>query len=307
LRKSNDCPEVKADKDNIATFVEVIRRNSLSAAARHLGVPKSTVSRRLARLEEQLDTKLVHRDARRVTPTPEGTRFYDSVVDAVDVLDTAVATIEESTTKPRGTIRITAPSDLGRMLLLHELVGFMERYPDISLDLVFTNRFVDLVQERVDVAVRAGLVTEPNLIARKLLPSDFQLAAHVANNIDCDDITGLEVYPFVLYRKRGRTQVFRLEKGSGATHETVELTVSGRVNVDDYTAMVELVVAGQGIGLMPELHVAEGEKAGRLVRIFPEWVLPAPPIHLVYSTRQLPERVRLLIDFLCESLHAPVA
>lgn len=270
-------------------------------------MPKSTVSRRLARLEEQLDTKLVHRDARRVTPTPEGTRFYDSVVDAVDVLDTAVATIEESTTKPRGTIRITAPSDLGRMLLLHELVGFMERYPDISLDLVFTNRFVDLVQERVDVAVRAGLVTEPNLIARKLLPSDFQLAAHVANDIDCDDITGLEAYPFVLYRKRGRTQVLRLEKGSGATHETVELTVSGRVNVDDYTAMVELVAAGQGIGLMPELHVAEGEKAGRLVRIFPEWVLPAPPIHLVYSTRQLPERVRLLIDFLCDSLHAPVA
>jgi len=296
---------MKADKDNIATFVEVIRRNSLAAAARHLGVPKSTVSRRLARLEEQLDTKLVHRDARRVTPTPEGTRFYESVVDAIDVLDTAVATVEESTTKPRGTIRITAPSDLGRMLLLHELVGFLRRYPDISLDLVFTNRFVDLVQERVDVAVRAGLVTEPNLIARKLLPSDFQLAAHVDNDIDCNDISELEAYPFVLYRKRGQTQVIRLEKGSGENHETVELTVSGRVNVDDYTAMVELVAAGQGIGLMPELHVAEGEKAGRLARIFAEWVLPAPPIHLVYSTRQLPERVRLLIDFLCQSLHAP--
>ncbi|MBW2161826.1 MAG: LysR family transcriptional regulator, partial [Deltaproteobacteria bacterium] len=102
----------QADKDNIATFVEVIRRNSLAAAARHLEVPKSTVSRRLARLEEQLDAKLVHRDARRVTPTPEGSRFYDSVVDAIDVLDTAVATIEESTTEPRGTIRVTAPSDL---------------------------------------------------------------------------------------------------------------------------------------------------------------------------------------------------
>jgi DNA-binding transcriptional LysR family regulator len=210
---------MNVDKDNIATFVEVIRRNSLAAAARHLGVPKSTVSRRLARLEEQLDTKLVHRDARRVTPTPEGSRFYDSVVDAIDVLDTAVATIEESTTEPRGTIRITAPSDLGRMLLLHELVRFLERYPDISLDLVFTNRFVDLVQEGVDVAVRAGLVA-----------------------------------------------------------------------------------AGQGIGLMPELHVAEGEKAGRLARIFPDWSLPSPPIHLVYSTRQLPERVRLLVDFLCEAL-----
>jgi len=301
LRKRNYIGGVKADKDNIATFVEVIRRNSLAAAARHLGVPKSTVSRRLARLEEQLDTKLVHRDARRVTPTPEGTRFYDSVVDAIDVLDTAVAAIEESTTEPRGTIRITAPSDLGRMLLLRELERFLERYPDISLDLVFTNRFVDLVQERVDVAVRAGLVTEPNLIARKLLPSDFQLAAGVDHDIDCDDIAELQAYPFVLYRKRGQTQVLRLEKGSGEHHETVELTVSGRVNVDDYTAMVELVAAGQGIGLMPELHVAEGERTGRLARIFPDWSLPAPPIHLVYSTRQLPERVRLLIDFLCEA------
>jgi DNA-binding transcriptional LysR family regulator len=262
---------LRADRDNIATFVEVIRRNSLAAAARHLEVPKSTVSRRLGRLEEQLGTKLVHRDARRITPTPEGTRFYDSVVDAIDVLDTAVATIEESTTEPRGTIRVTAPSDLGRMLLLHELVRFLERYPDISLDLVFTNRFVDLVQERVDVAVRAGQVTDPNLIARKLLPSDFQLAAHPGNDVDCDDITGLEAYPFVLYRRRGQTQVLHLEKG-------------------------------QGVGLMPELHVAEGERAGRLVRIFPEWVLPAPPVHLVYSTRQLPERVRLLIDFLCDAV-----
>jgi len=296
---------MRADKDNIATFVEVVRRDGLAAAARHLGVPKSTVSRRLTRLEEQLDTKLIHRDARRMTPTPEGARFYDSVVDAIDVLDTAIATIEESTTEPRGTIRVTAPSDLGRMLLLRELAHFLDRYPDISLDLVLTNRFVDLVQEGVDIAVRAGGVTEPNLIARKLLRSDFQLASHVDNDIDCVDISGLEAYPFVLYRQRGRTQVFRLEKGSGEDHETVELAVSGRVNVDDYAAMVELVDAGQGIGLMPEMHLAEGEKAGRLVRIFPDWILPAPPVHLVYSTRQLPERVRLLIDFLCDRLRAP--
>lgn len=296
-----------ADRDNIATFVEVIRRNSLAAAARHLAVPKSTVSRRLARLEEQLDTKLVHRDARRVTPTPEGSRFYDSVVDAIDALDTAVAMIEESTTQPRGTIRLTAPSDLGRMLLLRELVGFLERYPDISLDLVLTNRFVDLVQEHVDLAVRAGRVTEPNLIARKLLASDFQLAAHPGHQIECHDISELQAHPFVLYRKRGRTQILRLERGSGEDLETVELTVRGRVNVDDYGAMVELVAGGQGLGLMPELHIAEGEQAGRLVRIFPDWSLPGAPVHLVYSTRQIPERVRLLIDFLSDRLRVPAS
>ncbi len=134
------------------------------------------------------------------------------------------------------------------------------------------------------------------------MPSDFQLAAHPEHDIQCADVTDLQAYPFVLYRRRGQTQVLRLEKGSGDDHESVELTVSGRINVDDYTAMVELVAAGQGIGLMPALHVVEGEKQGRLVRIFPEWVLPSMPVQLVYSTRQLPERVRLLVDFLTDVL-----
>ena len=304
MHKRNSIHELKADKDNIATFVEVLRRHSLAAAGRHLGVPKSTVSRRLRRLEEQLGTKLVHRDARRVTPTSEGTRFFDAVVDAVDTLDTAVAAIEESTTEPKGTIRVTAPGDLGRLLLIPQFVAFLERYPDISLDLILTNRFVDLVQEGVDLALRAGRVTDPNLIARHLLPSDFRLAARAGTDIRCDDIHDLQQWPFVLYRRRGRTQVFRLERGSGDEHESVELTVAGRVNVDDYDAMSEMVAAGQGIGLMPSMHIEDGERAGRLMSIFPEWCIDAPPIHLVYSTRQLPERVRLLIDFLCLELGA---
>ena len=291
---------MKADRDNIATFVEVIRRNSLAGAARHLGVPKSTVSRRLSRLEEQLATKLVHRDARRVAPTAEGIRFYDSVVDAIDALDTAVAGIEQSATEPRGNIRITAPDDLGRMRLIPQLAPFLEQYPEISMDLILSNRVVDLIHERVDLALRAGELTEPNLIARKLASSEFRLVAHPDNDIDCDDISELASYPFVLYRRRGQAQVVHLERGENDTHETVELSVSGRVNVDNFAAMAELVATGQGIGLMPELHVADGVNAGRLVRIFPEWRLPSSPIHLVYSTRQLPERVRLLIDYLSQ-------
>lgn len=267
-----------------------------------LDVPKSTISRRLARLEEQLGVKLVHRDARRVSPTPEGMRFYASVVDPIDALDAAISSIEQSTTEPRGTIRVTTPSDLGRMVVIPELAKFLDRYPDISLDLILTNRFVDLVQERVDLAIRAGEVTEPSLIARKLMPQEFHLVAGADTAIECTDIMDLEGYPFVSYRRRGRTQVLRLERGSGETHESVELTVSGRVNVDDYSAMVELVAQGQGIGLMPALHAAEGTRRGHVVRVFPDWHLPAAPIHLVYSTRQVPEAVRLLIRFLTDAL-----
>lgn len=293
---------MEPDRDNIATFVEVIRQNSLAGAARHLGLPKSTVSRRLSRLEEQLDTKLVHRDGRQVSATSEGMQFFDSVVDAIDALESAVAAIEQSSTEPRGTIRVTTPSDLGRMVLSAPLARFLDRYPEIALDLVLTNRFVDLVQERVDLAVRAGPVTEPNLIARKLMPSALWLVAQPGEAIDCDDVSGLEAYPFVLYRKRGPEQVLRLERGDGDHAESVELRVSGRVNVDDYSVMADLVAEGQGIGLMPALHAEEGIRQGRLVRIFPDWVLPAMPIQLVYPTRQQPERVRLLIDFLIDAL-----
>ena len=290
------------DRDNIATFVEVVRQESLAGAARRLGVPKSTVSRRLSRLEEELRTKLVHRDARSVSPTPEGMRFFDSVVDAIDELDAAVAGIEQSISEPRGTIRVTTPADLGRMLLADPLSNFLDRYPEISLDLILTNRFVDLVQERVDLAVRAGAVTEPNLIARKLRPSSFRLMARPGHDIDCDDVTELVDYPFVLYRKRGATQVLHLQRGEGDAVESIELEVSGRVNVDDYTVMVGLVAQGQGIGLMPTLHAEEGQREGKLVRIFPDWVLPAMPVQLVYPTRQQPERVRLLIEYLTDAL-----
>jgi DNA-binding transcriptional LysR family regulator len=188
------------------------------------------------------------------------------------------------------------------MLLADPLSSFLDRYPEISLDLILTNRFVDLVHERVDLAVRAGAVTEPNLIARRLQPSSFQLVAPPKHDIDCNDVTELVEYPFVLHRKRGATQILRLQRGEGESAETVELEVSGRVNVDDYTVMVELVAKGQGIGLMPSLHAEEGQRQGHLVRIFPEWVLPAMPVQLVYPTRQQPERVRLLIEFLQDAL-----
>src|SRR5690242_10260912 len=111
--------------DNIATFVEVVRHQSLSAAARSQNLPKSTVSRRLMRLEEELHAKLLHRDARRITLTAAGRRFYEAVSGAVDALESAVAQLEQQSLEPRGTVRLTAPSDLGRMVLSPMFVQFL--------------------------------------------------------------------------------------------------------------------------------------------------------------------------------------
>jgi DNA-binding transcriptional LysR family regulator len=287
--------------DNIATFVEVVRHQSLSAAARGLGLPKSTVSRRLIRLEEELDAKLLHRDARKITLTSTGRRFYESVVGAVDALDAAVEALEQSSKAPRGTIRITAPPDLGRMVLAPMFVAFLERHGDIALDLMLTNRLVDLVQEGVDLAVRAGRVVKGDLIARKLCDSELQLAraAHSGEpSPDDHEIRSLEQQPFVLYRTAGRSQTIKLERGASKRAKSVELTVSGRISVDDYAAMAELVAAGQGLGLLPGIHVRDGVQAGRLRRVYPEWSSRSAHVYLVYPSRQQPERVRLLTEFL---------
>jgi DNA-binding transcriptional LysR family regulator len=291
--------------DNIATFVEVVRRQSLSAAARSLGLPKSTVSRRLVRLEEELHSQLLQRDARKIALTAVGRRFYGQVVAAVDALDAAVTQVEQSSSEPRGTIRITAPPDLGRMVLAPMFVAFLERHADIALDVVLTNRTVDLVQEGIDVAVRASRLSEGSLIARKLCEAELQLAVSKerAGASDVANIRVLEQRPFVLHRATGSSQVIKLERAQGtsrAARKPVELTVSGRVNVDDYAALAELVAAGQGVGLMPAIHVRDGVSAGRLVRIFPEWSSRAAHVYLVYATRQQPERVRLLSEFLLE-------
>lgn len=291
--------------DNIATFVEVVRRQSLSAAARSLGLPKSTVSRRLVRLEEELHSQLLLRDARKIALTTVGRRFYGQVVSAVDALDAAVTQLEQSSSEPRGTIRITAPPDLGRMVLAPMFVAFLERHADIALDVVLTNRAVDLVQEGIDVAVRASRLSEGSLIARKLCEAELQLAvSKERQSPDAGNIRSLEQRPFVLHRATGNSQVIKLERAQGtsrALRKPVELTVSGRVNVDDYAALAELVAAGQGVGLMPAIHVRDGVSAGRLVRVFPEWSSRAAHVYLVYATRQQPERVRLLSEFLLES------
>lgn len=287
--------------DNIATFVEVVRRRSLSAAARKLELPKSTVSRRLSRLEQQLQSQLLQRDARRVSLTQAGKRFYDSVASAVDTLELAVSEQREQSRAPSGMVRVSAPPDLGRRVLAPMFVAFLKQYPLISLDLIFTSRLVDLVEEGVDLAVRAGRVTEGQLVARPLCASELQLAvgsSHALAGLNDDDPRSLAALPFVLHRTQGRTQLLRLESGQGKRRRVVEVSVSGRVSVDDYAALSELVAAGQGVGLLPRLHVQEGLEAGRLRRILPGWSARASQIYLVSISRQKPERVRLLSQFL---------
>jgi DNA-binding transcriptional LysR family regulator len=286
--------------DDIATFVAVVRGQSLSSAGRKLGLPKSTVSRRLMRLEQDVRVKLLHRDARKVTLTAAGKRFYDAVAGAVDSIDTALTSLDQTSKEPRGSLRITAPVDLGRMVLSPMLVAFLERYPEISVDVAFTNRVVDLVEEGFDMAVRAGKQGAVSLIARQLCASELQLAVAAAqeSRFQDEDIRSLERQTFVLHQASHYTQTVSLQRQGGKRSKSVDLRVHGRLNVDDYAALAELVAAGHGVGVLPAVHVRDGVQHKRLARIYPEWAVRAQPIYLAYPARQQPERARLLSEFL---------
>jgi DNA-binding transcriptional LysR family regulator len=291
---------VAASADDITTFVAVVRGQSLSSAGRKLGLPKSTVSRRLMRLEQDVRARLLHRDARKVTLTPAGRRFFDAVAGAVDSIDTALTSLDQTTKEPRGSLRITAPIDLGRMLLSPMLVAFLERYPEISLDVAFTNRVVDLVQEGFDLAVRAGKQGASTLIARQLCESELQLAVASAqeSRFQDEDIRSLERQAFVLHQAARYAQTVSLQRQGTKRSKSVELHVHGRLNVDDYAGLAELVAAGHGVGVLPAVHVREGVQHKRLARIYPEWSVRAQPIYLAYPARQQPERARLLSEWL---------
>ena len=299
-RMRDDLPGMAPKKplhDEIATFVRAVRGGSLAGTGRELGVPKSTVSRRVSRLEQQLAVKLLHRDGRQMVLTAEGKQLFDRVAGSVDAIDLAMQASQESMAMPRGAIRLTAPADFGRLLLAKELVGFGRLYPEIRVDLSLTDRFVDVIQEGFDLAIRAGVGPETsaaqNLISRKLMPSALKLAgtAAMAKQVKCLD--DLKAMPFVLFRTTHREQTLRLRSKKG---RTFDVPVSGRYVVHDYAAMAALVAEGAGLGLLPQMHIANSPSA--LTAILPDVAMFTGDVLLVYPTRQFPRRVSLLIDHL---------
>ena len=294
-------PGNKAVIDEIATFVRVVRHGSLAGAARELSVPKSTVSRRLKRLEEVLQVRLLHRGPRKFTLSSEGKQLFDNVHASIEQVELAIHSALEGGTMPRGHIRITAPEDFGRLLLLDELRAFAELWPDISFEVDLSNRFVDMVQEGYDLAIRATpafvVPGSESLVTRKLVTSKLQLAGSAASTKQVDSLDDLKGQPFVLFRQPSLRQELELTTTSGRRQR---LAVEGRFVVHDYGSMAALVAQGAGYGLLPRMHIEYSRSALRC--ILPKLYVDTRDIALVYPSRQLPRRVSLLIEHLSRKL-----
>ena len=287
----------------IEVFVRVVEAGSFSAAARELRMTPSAVSKLIARLEARLGARLISRSTRRLMLTPEGTAFYES---GLRILADMVAAEREAAAgaAPRGRLRVNTYVPFGVHRLVPLLPDFLERYPEISVDLVLTDSVIDLMAERADVAIRAGPLGESRLVARKLGQSPVVVVAAptylerhgtplTTTDLDSHNRMGfgfvrhLDGWPF-LY----------------AAGNAVMVPITGNTLVSDGEAMRLMTLAGAGISRLARWHVADDIAAGRLVPLLDAFNPgDEEATHAVYvgQGRHLPARVRAFLDFLAEN------
>ncbi|MET0339630.1 MAG: LysR family transcriptional regulator [Polyangiales bacterium] len=291
------------DVQDMLVFAEVARAGSLTRAGVRLGLPKSTVSRRLAALEERLGTRLLERSTRKLVLTEAGEAFLERCQRLSDDVDDALALASELSDEPRGTLRVSLVPDLGPLLLAEPIARFHARYPRLSLEIDESPRYVDLAAERFDLALRAGHLADSSLVARKLLTmhagvfaTPRYLERHPAPEAPAD----LAAHRFVVLA--GRTRFDRATlRGPGEAVRDVSLPHT----VVATTSGMQRALALQGVGALvyPICLCAEEVADGRLVRLVPSWRVETPPLWLVTPSRRLlPRKTVLFIEHLLREL-----
>jgi DNA-binding transcriptional LysR family regulator len=293
------------DLNRAAIFVRVVNDGGFSAAARTLGLPKSSVSRAVAFLEEELGARLLQRSTRRVHLTEAGHAFFDRASRGLAGVEEAVAAVADLQGTLRGPIRITAPGDAGLWVLAPLVARFIALHPNVYVEMLLTNRVVDLVAEGVDFALRAAPMRDSSLVARRLAPIDVRLyaaPAYLAARGTPTTVAELARHACVLFRPERGRRTWPLIGPAG--EESVEVT--GPVGVDDFTIVQRMVVAGAGIGLLPSFLCTAAMNDGTLVRVLPEHHAQPTSLHLVYpSARYLPQRAAVFRDFVLAALAPP--
>jgi len=297
-------PSPEVDLNRVAVFLRVVQAQSFTAAALALGLPKSSVSRSVARLEESLGVQLLQRTTRALQLTEAGRVYFDEASRALSALEQAHATLSQVDARPQGAVRITAPVDIGARVLAPLAARFARRTPGITLEFVLTSKVVNLVDDGVDLAVRAGTLRDSSLISRRVSGHDPWLLASPAY-LDARGAPGsvqeLAGHDCVLFRPRRGRQEWVLSGPDGVQR----FEAHGPMAADDFMFLREAVLAGAGIGLLPALLCEQDVARGRLVRLLSPYIGPSASLQVVWpASRHVPRRVVLVREWLVKALGA---
>ncbi|MBW6493318.1 MAG: LysR family transcriptional regulator [Burkholderiaceae bacterium] len=282
-------------------FLAVIDTGSFTGAAEKLGTRSGQASKLISRLETELGVRLLNRTTRSVAPTEAGRAYYDRLKPLVDELDTLDLDIRNISQSPRGRLRLTAPLTFGTLELAPALNAFAGLYPDIELDVTFSDRVVNVVDEGFDLAVRVGRPGDSSLIIRRLCAVRIVVVAappYVDAHGSPPTPADLAKHACIIdtnFREPNRWP-FKGENG-----EVEMASVEGRIRYSNAEACVQAAKLGLGLACVPAFVAGDALRSGKLIRLLPSFETDPYDVHVLYPhSRHLAVKVRLLVDFLSE-------
>jgi len=283
--------------DCLRAFVRAMEGGSFSAAAKELGLGQPAISKRIAQLEAEFGTQLFLRTTRKLTPTPEAQRIYDLARQILGSFDMARVSVEAAP-RPTGTLRVSVPSSFGRRYMMPIIAEYLRDYPEVRMDVRFTERFVNLVEEGVELALRIGNLEASTLVARRLGTVRRYLVAtptYLHGRPGPRTPEDLNAHQCIIYSRLSSANEWTFESEHGR-HVAL---INGPLLVDDADAMQEAVIRHLGIAILPNWNVDDGIRSGQLENVLPDYSVAALPLHVVYPEMQwMSPRARCFLDLL---------
>jgi len=293
------------DLNHVAVFARVVELESFTAAAKHLGLPKSSVSRTVTRLEDELGVRLLQRTTRKLRLTEAGQAYYERARVALAGLEEAASAATNLSAEPRGTVRMSAPSDMGSLHFGDMVARFVRKYPLVHVEISLTSRYVDLVAEGFDLALRAGKLADSSLVVRKIGTDSlglFASASYLRRRGRPKTVAELANHDCVLFHGQNGKCEWHLTGPRGVER----VTVRGPLNADEMGFVQQAVAAGVGIALLPTFAVRLAAARGTTpmpVRLLPEYSISGNGLQVVSPSTRFPSAsVTAFRDFLVVEL-----
>ncbi|MCE3010941.1 MAG: LysR family transcriptional regulator [Proteobacteria bacterium] len=290
------------DLNQISAFIAVAQAGSYSQAARQSEIPKSTLSRQVSELEKRLGVVLIQRSTRKFQLTQMGRLYFEEcrrLLKDLEELEKQALAIQD---EPQGLVRFTAPAEVGSNLLAPLFLEFSRKFPKIDLDLVFTDRVVNMIEEKFDLALRTWNVADPSLKAKKLGPEKFVLTcapSYFKKGQGLKHPKEIQNHTVIAFSSRKDPHSWKLTNGK----ERVTLSLQCKYLVNTLSVCKRLTQEGMGLSFLPYFFAEEDIKTGALMHVLPDWSTEPTQFALVYPDQKyVPAKTRVLIDFLGEKL-----
>ncbi|HYH17305.1 MAG TPA: LysR family transcriptional regulator [Azospirillum sp.] len=284
--------------DDMLAFIKVVDTRSFTAAADKLNLSKSVVSRRISELENRLGARLLNRTTRKLSLTEVGQAFYERCTRILADLDEAERAVTDLHAAPRGRLKVNAPLSFGLLHLAPAVAAFMERYPDIEIDIDLNDRYVDLIDEGYDVAVRIGRLRDSSLIAKRLAPNRRAVCAspsYLERHGWPQTPEDLANHQCLLYTNVPLAEQWQFRVNG----ETRTVRVSGSLYANNGDILLSAAIAGRGIVVSPTFLCGPALSAGQLRCLLFDCTVSESAVYAVYpQNRHLSPKVRAFVDFL---------